>query len=51
MAIIAGTLELVFELGELEQGLKVGRRRADWCGEVLVVLLEACQGLACGVRG
>jgi hypothetical protein len=25
-AIIAGTLGLTFELGELEQGLKVGRR-------------------------
>jgi hypothetical protein len=51
VAIIAGTLELVFELGELEQGLKVrpaGFRRHR---EVLASSLEARGVVWCNVRG
>jgi hypothetical protein len=51
VAIIAGTLELAFELGELEQGLEVKQRWARWCGKVSTVLLEARGELACSVWG
>jgi hypothetical protein len=51
VAIIAGNLELVSELGELEQGLEVKQRWVRWCGKVSTVLLEACGELACSVWG